>query len=289
MKKTKENFNIFGLSMIDLFACAMGAFLLLYILQIDKIANVNTKLNQAKQAVQRQIALTEQARNETSKAKSEAAQAKSEAEKANEKAQAAEQRAKESEKAISKIQNELQANRTYVFVLDNSGSMAKEGRMGELKNNVRILMSTMNSDYLLDLLKFPAKSGQKYCFSRPTSLTLRHKDMVFSWMKKNMDAQGDTTPTSEALKEVIRNSEYKEAGAIILITDGKPDGVKNKTDADQMIDDIKTINNNSKKIFTIGVGAVFRENGSGPGKSDLAIYLLKRLAAENGGIYTGPF
>ncbi|MBN2038608.1 MAG: VWA domain-containing protein [Spirochaetes bacterium] len=91
------------------------------------------------------------------------------------------------------------------------------------------------------------------------------------------------TPTKAALDFVLTDNRYKDAQGVILFSDGQPDSIRKKQSTkDELLEYIKEKNSSGKKIFTVGIGAEFRNQ-----EDTLAVDFLKKLAARNNGFYIG--
>jgi hypothetical protein len=91
------------------------------------------------------------------------------------------------------------------------------------------------------------------------------------------------TPTETAMEFILRGGKYREAEGIILFSDGQPDAIrKKKMGRDALLKKIKDMNDSNKKIFTVGIGAEFRNR-----EDNEAVDFLKKLAEQNNGFYIG--
>ena len=91
------------------------------------------------------------------------------------------------------------------------------------------------------------------------------------------------TPTGKAMEFVLTGGMYRDAEGIILFSDGQPDDIRKKRMSSRdLLQKIKKMNTSNKKIFTVGIGAEFRNR-----EDSVAVDFLKKLAEQNGGFYIG--
>ena len=205
-----------------------------------------------------------------------------------------------------------------VLMIDLSGSMVEnpdhENRMDQVRAGLKMMIATMSNKSKVDIVFFPAfanlkktpqcqalytppqecKTMKKHiaykkedinCYKYGTFngklVSLDNDNIKYDFYKKISCLEANwNTPTIPALKYVLKN--YKDAEGIILYSDGTPDALKNGKTVDELVNEIKALNTDNKKIYTIGVGSEFRENKNTP-----AVNFLKKLAKENNGHFVG--
>jgi hypothetical protein len=205
-------------------------------------------------------------------------------------------------------------------MIDLSGSMLPEGnpekenRIDQVRAGLKMMIATMGKDSELDIVFFPAFANlkdTKECnnlYTVPAECKAKRRDVAYnddnmncyrygSFNKKLISLEDDNvkydfykklsclkadwnTPTISALKYVLEN--YKNAEGVILYSDGTPDSMKDGNTVEQLTAEIKAINKDNKKIYTIGVGSEFRNNKNTP-----AVNFLKKLASDNNGHFVG--
>lgn len=172
--------------------------------------------------------------------------------------------------------------KNIVFIIDVSGSMVREDRIGQVKAGLKMLITSMPSDYKLDVIHFP---GENRSFYRPlwkdlNPLDPQRKDQVYNFLLK-LRARG-YTPTRKALTYALKN--YPEASDIVLLSDGAPTNGNSNRQADisRLLLDVEKLNKNKVRINTIGVGSSFISK-----KDSKAYVFLRELARDHGGFFFG--
>jgi len=207
-----------------------------------------------------------------------------------------------------------------VLMIDLSGSMLPEGnpekenRMDQVRAGLKMMIATMSTDSEVDIVFFPAFANlkdTKECnalYDIPKECKAKRRDLAYkdtnmncykygSFNNKLVSLKDDNskyefykklsclkanykTPTIPSLKFVLEN--YKDAEGVIIYSDGTPDSMTEGKNVDQLMTEVKAINKDGKKIYTIGVGSEFRNNKNTP-----AVNFLKRLASDNDGHFVG--
>jgi hypothetical protein len=197
----------------------------------------------------------------------------------------------------------------------------KEDRLSQLKAALKMFIAGMDQNYFIDIVYFPAfpenidkKLLPDFIIKPELDKKCRNFDMrddaydnpnlacykygyfegrlqkIFSEEDKSgfynkiacLKAYHDT-PTETALEFVLTDNRYKDAEGIILFSDGQPDSLrKKKMSVDTLLKYIKNKNKSNKKIFTVGVGAEFRNK-----EDNIAVDFSKKLASQNEGFYIG--
>ncbi len=170
-----------------------------------------------------------------------------------------------------------------VFLIDVSGSMVREDRIGQVKAGLKMLITSMPSDYELDVVQFPASRQLNFkpMWGGLRNLESFEKDSVYNFLLK-LRARG-YTPTREVLTYALQN--YKNLSDIVLLTDGAPTLGNSSKEASisQILLDMQRLNKKKKvRINTIGVGSSFVRN-----RDSKAYVFLKELAKDHGGFFYG--
>ena len=253
MKKRSRELSIFSMSALDLFASALGAFILITIVLLPFFPNLNmsgqekAELERAEAELERAKAELaqaeaelerEKAKLEREKAKLEQAKAKSEREKAKpEQAKAKAPKTKSQlEKRVEALQQEIDETtvllgiktkaKKFVFVIDMSGSIYRPGHQ-DYRQFITLAIQDMLASF---------KSEIEVCligFHAPNRMTTLHywpKNRGYFQVKKNVQDRvvGEVnawmrlvdggTPTREALLAAIALHPEE----IILLSDGAP-------------------------------------------------------------------
>lgn len=166
--------------------------------------------------------------------------------------------------------------KSIVLLIDISGSMSAEDRIGQVKAGLKMLVTSMSTAFQVDIVSFPGKGHQPYevLWGSLRTLTPENKKQIYKHIAELTPYGG--TPTREVLEYAV--TQYRNATDIILLTDGAP------TTSQGMYDNIYTIVNDITRknggriqINTIGVGSTFLNN-----PSSNHYQFLERLSRQNG-------
>lgn len=281
MKRRSREINVFSLSAIDLFACAMGAFILLslilfqYYLKAQRIPepvriDPNAKLeDQIKQMQQALDAAQAQIRQMTTAAAD---------------AQADAQAALDALRAESSRNRQLaflgivtQA-KSFVILVDMSKSMEDYDHL--VRKILGELIGQMDAGYRCQIIGF---QGHETDRMQPTLTAWQPSGQVAAMndaARESALAFGDGlvgrfasgTPTYMALQTALGY----DVEAIFILTDGEPTDIEDWRD---IINRITRENAGSKKIYTVAVGN-YR-------KIPDLVSFLDDLSRKNGGKFLG--
>lgn len=172
--------------------------------------------------------------------------------------------------------------KNIVFIIDVSGSMHREDRIGQVKAGLKMLITSMPNDYKLDVLYFPGRNRSYYqsLWGKLETLESHNKSDIYRFLLK-LQARG-YTPTRKVLTHVLKN--YSEATDIVLLSDGAPTAGNSNKEADisRLLMDISKLNKREIRINTIGVGSSFLRE-----KDSKAYVFLRELARDHGGFFFG--
>jgi Mg-chelatase subunit ChlD len=240
LRARSREVSIFNLSMLDVMSGALGAFVLL-------VLSLSADL------------VTEEQRSEDALSRARSAE-------------------EDSLRLSEQLSKEL-ADRRVVFVVDVSESMAEEGRVEAVRAGLRLVATTMNQDFEIDVVAFPGGSQDQHraLWDQLRPLTAANLEELNEFVESLVPV--GLTPTREALLYALEPRRYAHASAIFLLSDGEPNEVQNKSDAearseaDRLVSEITRVNG--------GVGEdAMNENG-------VAFYFLSELASRNGGRHAG--
>ena len=174
-------------------------------------------------------------------------------------------------------------DKSIVFLIDVSGSMDTNDRIGQVKAGIKMLMNTMGSSYRVDIVSYTYDDRSGTVINQIEPLWNRLEEVndparrqAYAYLN-NLRAQGGT-PTGSALRFVVQN--YIDISDIVLLTDGEP------SDEDmgisQILAMVRQLNDNKVRINTIGVGRDFVDN-----PTNEVVVFLKDLARQNDGFFIG--
>lgn len=166
--------------------------------------------------------------------------------------------------------------KNIVLIIDISGSMNAEDRIGQVKAGLKMLVTSMSADFNVDIVHFPGDGMQKYnaLWGSLRSLTPDNKQAIYQFIGGLTPRGG--TPTREALEYGIK--QYSNATDIILLTDGSPTTSAGQYDnIFSLVSTITRLNGNRVQINAIGVGSSFLKL-----KESNHYLFLERLARDNG-------
>ena len=167
-----------------------------------------------------------------------------------------------------------------VFIIDVSGSMYKEDRIGQVKAGLKMLITSMSTDFYVDIIQFP--DGLNYNF-RPLWSYLQmigpdNKKAIYNFLL-NLKPFG-ATPTRNALTYVLKR--YNGLTDIVLLSDGAPtiEASDRPDDIYSILEEVKRLNTTGIQINTIGVGSDFLHDT----QNDKYVF-LHHLAQEHQGFF----
>lgn len=251
MKRKNREINIFNMSALDLFASAMGAFLVLavvalpYYLKFDP--DLIDQLKQCKGQLQQCQAQNQQLKDENKRLKQQIEDAV--------------------QFALLGITTKA---KSFVIVIDMSGSMKKYTHIME-KTMTRILEPFKDKN-TVQIIGYSGNIGT-LPWQTPNNTAVMNtvnKNQANNFVKTLSSQFNGSTPTNDALEKALKYN----VEAILLLTDGAPDG-----DPDDIVNHITSINNGVKEIHTIAIGKYH-------GKLSLVDFLQK-LSKQNRGGFIG--
>lgn len=287
MPRQRKSIDVFNISFLDLLSGALGAVIILFIVvpkneepivekppQKQEVCVDNSKaLDQCQNLVTEQ----QQVIKELNQKITESIRPKKE---------------ETVEKVTKAKENNSNANdvgfnfkgKNVVFLIDVSGSMATDDRIGEVKAGLKMLIASMGKDYKVDIVYYPGRNRSPYyaMWNVLQSLhSLKVKEEVYSFLSR-LTPNG-TTPTRAALKYAL--DQYSDLTDIVLLSDGSPTKSGRNAvpdDIDDIIQEITQKNSTKQvQINAIGVGA---KNFS---KSSNLYKFLRKLTKSNNGFFYG--
>ncbi|MBL22366.1 MAG: hypothetical protein CMM48_00550 [Rhodospirillaceae bacterium] len=312
MKRRSRELVIFSMSALDLFASALGAFILVtivllpYYLKHDDVVRDN---NRMRQQISEMEKTAEKTANELAKAKEEIQklkddaknagslteklkQAQKRAAEAEKKAAAAKSSAAKSENALKKAESEIKRRvkfallglatnaQKFVIVMDMSGSM-KQFRNITLQTMQKVL-EPMSEKEKVGIIGFHAPGTQVfYTIQLPrwpgpgaiAPMSGPNKSIALSFVRDMMRRVDGGTPTMDGLLAALQY----DVDAIILMSDGQPT-VPNRNWR-RVIQTITQRNRGQKEIHTVAIGNFYER--------PTFVTFLSQLARANRGKFTG--
>lgn len=266
MRRPSRNIEIFSLSALDLFACALGAFIIITILLfpfyqktlplIQQVSALSNQLAATQAAAQDQAQQIEQLKGQLQQAQAQAAdvgklQAQVQALQRQLAQQAAtpQPRPQPSRFVILGIDPRV---KSYVILVDMSGSIAQVRWQSRVLNTFASIIKDMDASYSIQVIGFQGDGGQVRLpqwlpGNQLAALNPQNKAQATSFVQGLMSRVDGGTPTLAALRAALDYS----AEAIILISDGapSPDG-----SAPFVVQEITRLNAGRKIIHCVAVG-----------------------------------
>jgi hypothetical protein len=168
-----------------------------------------------------------------------------------------------------------------VFVIDVSGSMVLEDRMGQVRSGLKMFLLSLDEQYRVDIVFYPDGMRNLYrpLWGNPRTMNDRNKQIAFEFLDALFPF--GSTPTRQVLRYALEH--YKDATDIILLSDGAPTlPLSSQTDnIPDLLNQVHQLNRGRRvQINTIGVGSdmVAREKS-------LKYDFLNDLAKQHGGFF----
>lgn len=274
MKKRSREINIFSMSALDLFASAMGAFILITIVLFPFFPNMGDSSESITE---------ERARLEQERAKLQQERAKLEQEKSQVPPQSSplEERVKALEQEIDDTSVLLGIKTTakkFVIVVDMSGSIYQPGGQDYrqfITLSVRDMLSSFQSEIELVMVGFHAPNRRTQLHYWPENrryfqVMRSTREQVLAAIDRWMNRVDGGTPTREALLAALALSPEE----IILLSDGAPN-----EDWRSVVNAVTRGNIKRTPIHAVAVGNYVAQR-------DFVEFLIA-LTKRNGGVLVG--
>ncbi|MDA9189765.1 VWA domain-containing protein [bacterium] len=311
MKRSRE-VNVFSIAFLDLLSGALGAVIILFI-AVPKAKSVQEKTSEIKkEETVKEKVIEKPSKNVTELESLIKVQAKLVKEYKKEVTRKDEIQKKlkrdlaSLKTELSKTQKRLSSNaknnfspklsssspidvgfkfkgKRILFVIDISGSMVQEERISSVKAGLKMLITSMSTDFKIDVVSFPAPSrtsSYQELWGSLKNMTDKNKLEVFSYLY-SLSPNG-RTPTRDVLRYAFKN--YYGLSDIVLLTDGVPTKSKNGNPDDiySILSEVSGMNNTNIQVNAIGVGTDFINK-----KDNKAYQFLNRLTKQNHGFFVG--
>lgn len=279
-RKNRKEINIFSMSALDLFASAMGAFVLIAVIALPYYLNIDPTILKSKN---KQIVKLEQNQAECQKERKKLLQQLADANEKSLKIKSTiESQASQIASLKEKLKNSIKFSllgistkaTSFTVVVDMSNSV-KEYKT-TIMDTLKRLVAPMKGKTSIQIIGYRGASDSPQIISWQKPYTLKkydssNEESLNNFFQKIVDNLSGGTPTEAALREAIKyNSE-----AIILITDGKP----NNSNPDSIVSKITKLNSGRQEIHTIALGNYLE-------KQELTKFLIE-LSSKNGGGFMG--
>ena len=287
MRRQRKSIDVFNISFLDLLSGALGAVIILFIVVPKNEKPVAQKPpqkqevcvdnSQALDQCQKIVAQQQELIKELNQKLKESIKPKKE----------------DSVEKITKKQDDTSntndvgfnfKGKNVAFVIDVSGSMATDDRIGEVKAGLKMLIASMGKDYKVDIIYYPGPNRSSYytLWGVLQSLhNLKVKEEVYGFLTR-LTPNG-TTPTRAALMYTL--DQYSDLSDIVLLSDGSPTKSGATASPDNIDDIVKQVTTKNRlrkvQINAIGVGA---KNFS---KSSNLYKFLRNLTKSNNGFFYG--
>jgi hypothetical protein len=297
MAKRRE-INVFNIAFLDLLSGALGAVIILYIAvpkTTDKEIIKEKKPTPVVQEIDPEVDSRKLMRTNI-KMEEKLKQITKMLNQSQEKVKELEKTNRSLATKTEKIEKELKASsggidadvgfkfkgKRVVFIIDVSGSMYREDRIGQVKAGLKMLITSMGKEFSIDVVSYPHGMYASYrpLWSRIRPMTKENKMQIYSFLH-GLKPFG-STPTRDVMKFALQN--YGDATDIVLLSDGAPTKInsKERDDIGSVLNDIQGRNNRNIQINSIGVGSDFLTNT----KND-KYQFLKRLSEMHAGFFVG--
>lgn len=215
-KRKSREINIFSISTLDLFASAMGVFLLIAIVALPYYLKVDPEPVDDVGKLQKMVEKLE-----------------------------AENRHLRDQQITTLLGLSTNA-KSFVLLVDMSGSMMAYSKL--MSETVNKIIDSMPADYTLQIVGFHKKSTlhnwqQPYVLSKMSDTK---KKSAKAFVRSLSSKFNGATPTRLALQEGLKYN----AEAIILLTDGAP----SFTRPEEIVKDVTRANGGKKEIYSIALG-----------------------------------
>lgn len=293
-RNKRKELNIFTMSALDLFASALGAFVLIAVIALPYYLNVNqtdivksqkeeiAKLKQSIAALNIKVANSIEEKNQCKKNNKKISRQIDNLGLKNQTLQSTIQKqSAEITSLKAQLKNSIKFSllgistkaTSFTIVVDMSGSI--ESYKKTLTQTIKRLIQPMKDKCKIQIIGYNGtnKTANIISWNTPYNSKLYTSGMsrsIDNFIKKIIMNLGGDTPTKEALKEALKYDNE----AIILLTDGEPNG-----DPDRIVDEITKLNNGRHEIHTIAIGDYVKEK-------KLTEFLIN-LSSRNAGGFMG--
>ncbi len=270
--RKRRAIEVFSISFLDLLSGALGAVIILYVAipkqKPTEVESKNTTINEI-------MALNlKQVREELEKTKIQLSEA-------NAKLAALPKPVEVSEEIQDLDVGFKFKGKEILFIIDTSYSMIEEDRMGQVKAGLKMLMTSMSSEFKTDLVQFPfaERAPFKVLWGDVKENTRTNQSDLFDHLYRLRPSGG--TPARDVLMFALDH--YDNISDIVFLSDGAPTfhNTNKKDDIYDILRAVREKNFRNIRINSIGVGSGFRDKTSDQYK------FMHQLSVENDGFFVG--
>lgn len=159
--------------------------------------------------------------------------------------------------------------KNFIFVLDKSGSMMDDDKIGQAKEALRFVVRNLNEGDRFNVIAYSDEIWE--CFpGGMKSYSASTRDEALEFVRK-FDATGGTDINGSLLRalEMLKGESRERPSYIVFLTDGLP--TVGETGEDRILGNVRGANKSNVRIFNFGVGY------------DVNTRLLDKLAEDNHG------
>lgn len=289
MKRPNRSLEVFSMSALDLFASALGAFIVITMIMFPYF-NKKVKAEETLQQKEQELAL---AKIESVNAQRKATEAMKKAARVNvdpTRVKEENKKLKEAKSKLDKEQTRLAAlkkeskrkvpfallgiqskSKSFVLAVDLSSSMNQYTSI--MSRALERIIEPLGPSNKIGVIGFGGNSGVLDYWpskGKTLSMTSANKANLRRYAAGLPSKFGGSTPTETALDEALKYN----SDAIVLLSDGKPN-----TLPDHITKKITAANRGKKEIHTVGIGDYVVQPE--------LVKFLNELAKKNKGYFTG--
>lgn len=272
--RKRRNIELFSLSFLDLISGALGAVIILYVAIAKNKPVESTPTNST---------VNEILTTNLKKTEEELIKVKQQLAEMSEKLAAAKADNSAGDDAGRNVDVGFKfKGKEVLFIIDTSYSMTEEDRMGQVKAGMKMLITSLASDFKVEAIRYPLgeRAPFKTLWGVPKENTGINQMDIIDFIYGLRPAGG--TPTRDVLLFALRN--YENITDIVLLTDGAPT-FHNSNKKDDVFDILRAVreeNGRKVQINCIGVGSEMTKD-----KESDRYKFLSSLASESGGFFVG--
>lgn len=289
----RKEINIFNIAFLDLLSGALGAVIILYVAvpkhkaEIEKITEPTearlhpSEVEALKLPLIEKIEELEASLEQTQQEKETLEQQVAALQKVEEEVTPTEEVTTSSGEGEGRYSSGFEfRGKNLVFIIDVSGSMVLEDRMGQVRAGLKMFLRSLTEDYRVDIVFFPDGTRGQYrsLWGGLMRMDERNKREAFDFLDALFPY--GATPTRQVLRYTLGH--YRDMTDIILLSDGAPTQPNSSTmdSPRELLEEIQKLNQGRVQINTIGVGSDMVAR-----KRSLKYDFLNDLSEQNEGFF----